>query len=272
MNGAGVPSKAAGVHGVQPAGRDGADRGPLDFRPLPFAVQLRHIAAMSDTVASYPLSFHGHRLEARPSGALFWPEQGLLVVSDLHLGKSERMARRGGSLLPPYETRETLSRLEAEVSATGAARIICLGDSFDDAAALDGLDAPDRLWLLRMMAGRDWIWIAGNHDAGPLDIAGSHRSEIREGGLVFRHIAEAGAQAEISGHYHPKARLAGRSWRCFACDPNRIILPAFGTYTGGLWCDDPALSDLMTKAAVAILCGGSSARAIPMPRASTKAR
>lgn len=239
---------------------------------MPFAPQLRHIAGMSDAIVSYHLTFHGHRLEARPSGALFWPERELLVVSDLHLGKSERMARRGGSLLPPYETRETLTRLETELEATGAARVICLGDSFDDSAALAGLDTPDRLWLLRMMAGRDWNWIAGNHDAGPLDIAGSHRSEIHEGGIVFRHIAEVGAQGEVSGHYHPKARLAGRSWRCFACDATRIILPAFGTYTGGLWCEDPALSSLMTKGAVAILCGGASARAIPMPRSSTKAR
>lgn len=227
---------------------------------------------MSDASPSYALTFQDQPLLARPSGALFWPARRLLVVSDLHLGKSERLARRGGALLPPYETRETLARLDAELEATGAARVICLGDSFDDAAALDGLDAPDRLWLLRMMAGRDWVWIAGNHDVGPIDIAGSHRAEVREAGLVFRHIAEPGARGEISGHYHPKARLAGRAWRCFIADDHRIILPAFGTYTGGLWCEDPALSSLMSSGALAILCGGTSARAMPMPRASTKRR
>jgi DNA ligase-associated metallophosphoesterase len=226
---------------------------------------------MSDPT-SHTLNFCDHRLEARPSGALFWPKMRLLVVSDLHLGKSERMARRGGALLPPYETRETLERLDGELEATGAQQVVCLGDSFDDAAALDGLDEPERIWLLRMMAGREWIWITGNHDAGPLDIAGSHRAEWRMEGLVFRHIAEAGARGEISGHYHPKARLAGRAWRCFAVDADRIILPAFGTYTGGLWCEDVALSSLFGARALAILCGGASARAIPMPRASTKGR
>lgn len=226
---------------------------------------------MSDASA-YTLTLNDHRLAARPSGALFWPDRGLLIVSDLHLGKSERMARRGGALLPPYETRETLARLDAELEATGAARVICLGDSFDDAAALDGMDEPDRIWLLRMMAGREWVWITGNHDAGPIDISGTHRAEVQEAGLVFRHIAEAGARGEISGHYHPKARLAGRAWRCFLADPARIILPAFGTYTGGLWCEDAALSSLMGTGALAVLCGGTSARAIPMPRPSTKGR
>ena len=202
----------------------------------------------------------------RPSGAAFWPAQNLLCVSDLHLGKSERMARRAGALLPPYEARDTLARLEAELEATGAGTVICLGDSFDDAASLDGMEDADRLWLARLIAGRDWIWIAGNHDAGPLEIAGSHRAEVRLGGLTFRHIAEPEADGEVSGHYHPKARLAGKAWRCFVADSKRLILPAFGTYTGGLWTHDPALTGLMGPDALAVLCGGQVARAIPMPR------
>lgn len=215
---------------------------------------------------SFALHLGKESLIARPSGALFWPERSLLCVSDLHLGKSERMARRAGTLLPPYEARDTLTRLEAEVEATGARSVICLGDSFDDGASLDGMDEGDRLWLTRLIAGRDWIWIAGNHDAGPLEIAGSHRAEVRMGGLVFRHIAEPGAHGEVSGHYHPKARLAGKAWRCFLADSTRLILPAFGTYTGGLWCHNPALAGLMQTGALAILCGGAAARPIPMPR------
>jgi uncharacterized protein len=215
---------------------------------------------------SLALTLAHESLIARPSGALFWSERGILCVSDLHLGKSERMARRGGALLPPYETRETLARLEAEIEATGARTVICLGDSFDDAASLDGLDESDRLWLTRLIAGRDWVWIAGNHDSGPLEIAGSHRAEVRLGGLVFRHIAEPGARGEVSGHYHPKARLAGKAWRCFLADSARLILPAFGTFTGGLWAQDPVLTGLMQPGALALLIGGTQTRAIPMPR------
>ncbi len=215
----------------------------------------------------HTFAFHGQTLHARPSGALYWPSERLLCVSDLHLGKSERLARRGGALLPPYETRDTLTRLDADLEATGARAVVCLGDSFDDTAALHGIEEPERLWLLRMMAGRDWVWIAGNHDAGPMDIAGTHRDEMQVDQITFRHIACSSARAEISGHYHPKARLAGRACRCFLIDAHRILMPAFGTYTGGLWAQDPALVGLMAPGTLAVLCG-QTARVIPMPRAS----
>ena len=207
-------------------------------------------------------------LHALPSGALFWPDAGLLCVSDLHLGKSERLARRGGALLPPYETQATLTRLDADLDATRATRVICLGDSFDDLDAAGTLPDAIRLWLARLMAGRDWTWIEGNHDAGPVDVGGSHRASLTLGSLTFRHIAIPGEMAEISGHYHPKARLGGTSRPCFLLDATRLILPAYGAYTGGLACTDPALSGLMGPRAIAILTG-SRAIAMPMPRSAT---
>lgn len=209
-------------------------------------------------------SLAGTDLAALPSGALFWPAEATLCVSDLHFGKSERLARRGGGLLPPYETRATLERLDADIEATGARRVICLGDSFDDLEALNGLDPSDQLWLTRLMAGRVWIWIEGNHDAGPIELGGSHRAELTLGPLAFRHIATA-KTPEISGHYHPKARLAGRAHRCFLIDALRVILPAYGAYTGGLWCQDPVLSGLMRPGALAVLTG-AAALPMPMPR------
>ena len=201
------------------------------------------------------------QLTALPSGALYWGDESLLIVSDLHLGKSERMARRGGALLPPYENRATLQKLDADIEATGARRILCLGDSFDDLTAADHLPEADHLWLTRLMAGREWIWVEGNHDAGPAAIGGTHRAEITLGGLAFRHVATA-ATPEISGHYHPKARLPGRSGPCFLIDAARVILPAYGAYTGGLWCDHPTLVALMQPRARAVLTG---ARCLVMP-------
>jgi hypothetical protein len=213
----------------------------------------------------YAFAFCGADLVARGSGALWWPERAMLVVSDLHLGKSERIARLGGASLPPYEALETLERLEAEIAACGAARVVCLGDSFDDRAAAEGL-APEIVdWLMRLQAGRDWIWVEGNHDPGPVALGGAHRAEVRAGPLVLRHIAEPEARGEVTGHYHPKARIASVSRRCFLVDEARLILPAFGTYTGGLRSDDPALAGLMGPGALAILTG-PVARAIPMPR------
>ncbi len=204
----------------------------------------------------------GETLHALPSGALYWPAQALLCVSDLHFGKSERLARRGGALLPPYETRATLEKLESDIDRTAPARVICLGDSFDDLAAADGLADEARLRLARLMAGRDWTWIEGNHDAGPVDIGGTHRATVTLGPLTFRHIADPAESGEISGHYHPKARIKGTSRPCFLLDANRLILPAYGTYTGGLRTDDAALQSLMQKGALAILTGH---RAIPAP-------
>lgn len=214
---------------------------------------------------SLALSFHGETLHLMPSGALFWPARHLLVVSDLHLGKSERLARRGGALLPPYETQATLERLDRALEATRARSVICLGDSFDDPDAARCLVDAARLWLTRLMAGRDWTWITGNHDPGPIALGGTHRATATLGGLTFRHIADPQETAEISGHYHPKARLAGQSRPCFLVDDARIILPAFGAYTGGLRCEDPALSGLMQKNARACLTGPRVLE-IPMPR------
>jgi DNA ligase-associated metallophosphoesterase len=218
----------------------------------------------------YRFDLAGDMLVARGSGALYRPADELLCVSDLHLGKADRIARRGGTMLPPYETADTLARLEAEIEATQARRVICLGDSFDDLIAAEDLPVDQRLWLTRLAAGRDWIWIAGNHDPAPLSLPGSHRAEVVTGPLTFRHIARPEAAAgEVSGHYHPKARLAlrGTSVRraCFLIDRTRAVLPAFGTYTGGLDCSAPVLAELMAPDALAVLTGPRPC-AVPMPR------
>jgi DNA ligase-associated metallophosphoesterase len=214
------------------------------------------------------------RLLALPSGALLDPAEGLLCVSDLHLGKSDRIARRQGLMLPPYETRATLDRLATDLAATGARRVICLGDSFDDPAAADSLTAAERDTILRLQAGRDWIWIAGNHDPGPVDLGGSHRDEIAIGGLTYRHQTIPGTTAEVSGHYHPKLALpgAGAAHACFLFDADRLILPAYGAYTGGLSATDPALRSLLSPRAHAILTGRRPILAPLPPAHGTRGR
>jgi DNA ligase-associated metallophosphoesterase len=203
----------------------------------------------------------GALLTARASGALWWEAERLLCVADLHLCRSERLARRGGALLPPYETAETLDRLGAEIAALAPATVLCLGDSFDDSAAGEALAAADAARLRALMAGRAWVWITGNHDPAPLALGGRYLDEIAIGPLAFRHAARAGAPAgEVSGHYHPKLRLPVRGGgvvrRCFLADDVRLILPAFGAYTGGLDAGHPALARLLRPGARAILTGG----------------
>nr|WP_252727054.1 ligase-associated DNA damage response endonuclease PdeM [Paracoccus sp. C2R09] len=207
------------------------------------------------------------RFQARASGALFWPERGWLILSDLHLGKSERMARRGGALLPPYETQETLDRVASEIEATDPAAIVSLGDGFDDDAA--GRALPDDICarLQAMAQGRDWIWVQGNHDPGPIcpRLPGAAVAQI-DGIPALRHEAAQGP--DISGHYHPCVRLGGTRRRCFLLGDGHLILPAFGAYTGGLPVDDPALRALVPKG-IAIACGP---RALPVPVGHSRRR
>jgi DNA ligase-associated metallophosphoesterase len=197
-------------------------------------------------IASRPsLNVAGVDLLADLSGALFWEEQSLLVVSDLHLEKGSSFAARG-VLLPPYDTVATLSRLAAVIARHDPRMVIALGDSFHDRSAHDRLSAPDREAILGLQARRDWIWIAGNHDpALPPDLGGVVASEVAIGPIAFRH-EPTGAAGEIAGHLHPKARVStrGRSMerRCFACDGMRAVMPSFGAYTGGLSIRDEAFA------------------------------
>lgn len=214
------------------------------------------------------IEFSGEILALQASGSLFWPRMEMLIVSDLHLGKSERIARRGGSLLPPYETTETLTRLSDDIARLNPAHVLCLGDSFDDTRAALDLEDAHRATISSLQAGRRWLWVEGNHDPGPVDLGGEYHAEYRTDGLVFRHIAATDARpGEISGHFHPKATIRATSRPCFLCDATRLILPAFGCYTGGLRWTTPALRGLFDAHATAYLTGRKII-AVPVPKAA----
>lgn len=208
--------------------------------------------------------FCGVSIEPRAAGTLWLPDTGTLVVSDLHLGKAERHARRSGRFWPPYDTAETLTRLEAEVAALSPVQVIALGDSFDDDRCADHLDEATRARLDAMVAARAWVWVTGNHDPAPTGLGGEAADAVTLGPLTFRHIAQEEESAEISGHYHPKASLRLRGKRvtrkCFLMDTSRLILPAFGTFTGGLDVFDVAFASLFDKDACVILTGSRALR------------
>ena len=205
-------------------------------------------------------------LHAEPTGALWIPDARTLVVSDLHLGKSDRIARRTGVLIPPYENTETLSRLADDIMRLSPDTVVCLGDSFDDLRGVDALDASHHATLMGLQAGRRWVWIEGNHDPGPVDLGGHHVAQHLIGDVALRHIASDGTP-EISGHYHPKYGVpgAGRQRACFVYDQDRLILPAYGAYTGGLSAAHPDVRALFGSHPIAVLTG---ARSIPLPLAT----
>jgi uncharacterized protein len=215
------------------------------------------------------LDVAGVSLVADISGALFWEEERLLVVSDLHLEKGSSFATRG-VLLPPYDTIATLSRLAAVIARHDPRMVIALGDSFHDRDAHDRLSAPDREALGAMQGRRDWVWISGNHDpALPSDLGGVVASEVAIGPIMFRH-EPTGASGEIAGHLHPKARVStrGRSMerRCFACDGERAVMPAFGAYAGGLSIRDVAFARLFGTSFLAHVLGDTKLHTIAASR------
>src|SRR4051812_9540010 len=196
------------------------------------------------------LDVAGVTLVADLCGALFWEDQSLLVVSDLHLEKGSSFAARG-VLLPPYDTVATLSRLAAVIARHDPRMVIALGDSFHDRTAHERLSSPDREAIAALQTRRDWIWISGNHDpALPSDLGGVIASEAAVGPIAFRH-EPTGAAGEIAGHLHPKARVTTRGRtlerRCFASDGARAVMPAFGAYTGGLNIRDAAFTRIFQK-------------------------
>ncbi|MEJ6397189.1 ligase-associated DNA damage response endonuclease PdeM [Yoonia sp. 208BN28-4] len=221
---------------------------------------------------AHVFKFAGVTLHALPSGALHIPDHAVLCVSDLHLGKSDRIARRSGTLIPPYENRETLDRLDQDIARTDPRVVICLGDSFDDLGAAHDLADENRITLARQQAGRTWIWIEGNHDPGPVDLGGTHRAEYAVGPVTFRHIATS-QNAEVSGHYHPKFGLpgTGRKRACFVYDAARLMMPAYGAYTGGLDAQHPEVARHFAADAVAVVTG-RTAIALPLCAAALPKR
>jgi DNA ligase-associated metallophosphoesterase len=206
-------------------------------------------AAREIQKAHATLSILGVDFIADPAGALFWREEGLLVVADLHFEKGSAFAARG-VFLPPYDTAATVARLARLIDSYGPRCVVALGDSFHDSRAGERLGAEDRRMIGALQLRRDWIWITGNHDRIlPRRLPGEALAELTIGDIVFRHEPVAGAgTGEIAGHLHPVARVAGRGSsvrrRSFVSNGARCVLPAFGAFAGGLNLVDPAFEPL----------------------------
>ncbi len=224
--------KAAMVTGA--ANRRNVMSMPL-LAPTPGPPEVLNVAAVS--------------LVADPAGAIYWSEEGLLAVADLHLEKGSSYARRG-VLLPPYDTAATLAALTQLVTRYQPKTVIALGDSVHDGGGPQRITPPDRCSLQALQRRRDWIWITGNHDPDPAPaLGGCFVATLSVGPLTFRHEpTESAAAGEIAGHLHPVARVAQRGKsirrRCFAGDGTRIVLPALGAFTGGLNVRDRAFAKL----------------------------
>ncbi len=227
------------------------------------ALALGHGRARQVPSSGCQVALAGEALSPLPGGALWWPRRRLLAVADLHLEKGSFYARRG-QFFPPYDTAATLARLAAVVAALDPRMIVALGDSFHDDGGPSRLAAGDREAIAKLQRGRDWVWIAGNHDTNiPRDLGGTHADVLTLDGLTFRHEPRAGAApGEIAGHLHPAALVAGRLGavrrRCFVGDGSRLVLPAFGAFTGGLNVLADAFAPLFRGSFAAFVLGRSA--------------
>lgn len=216
--------------------------------------------AKKRNVQSLSLNAPHERLVADCSGALVWPDEDLLVVADLHLEKGSSFARKG-SVIPPYDSRASIERLIEVLKRWSPKRVISLGDSFHDPDGCDRLSQHDRETIKNATSRLDWIWISGNHDpAPPSDLGGRSADEVTIGDITFRHLPSLHAErTEIAGHLHPKAKVKARGRKvsrpCFVSDHRRVLLPAFGCYTGGLNVLSPAVATLFPDDYRAYLLG-----------------
>jgi len=204
----------------------------------------------------------GQRLLLDAAGALYEPRAGALVVADLHLEKGSSFARRG-MMLPPYDTAATLARLTQAVMRWRPRVVVALGDSFHDRDASERLSAEDATRIAALQAGRDWIWIAGNHDPQiSARVGGERHDEMRLGALTLRHEPSSReAYGEIAGHLHPVAVIGGRR-RAFVTDGTRLLAPAFGAYAGGLNLHHPAIARLFSGRRIAHVLGRDGVYAV----------
>lgn len=209
----------------------------------------------------------GVEVLCRPAGSLWLEAWRALIVADLHLEKGSAYAERG-QMLPPFDTRETLDRLEAEVAKSQPAILVFLGDTFHDGAGEARLAPADGRRLAALAEGRTLVWVVGNHDAeGPRELPGEVVTGLSLCGLTFLHEPTTSAGAgEVAGHLHPCAKVRSRGGavrrRCFVTDGERLILPAFGTYAGGLNICDAAFAPHLARPPLAAVLGADRVHAV----------
>lgn len=252
-------SKRVGLGSSLRPGEEGIALGETPTRDA-----LQALSPSLSSAGKQGIALCGAQFVADCSGALYWPAEAALLVADLHLEKGSSLASRG-VMLPPYDTRETLARLAEVIGRFDPARVIALGDSFHDTDGARRIAGDDLDCLRGLQKGRAWTWILGNHDPQISPIAGGTFQDVLTiGALTLRHEPARGpATGEIAGHLHPTARLArnGASIRrpCFIGNESRLVMPAFGAFTGGLNVLDAAFRPLFAGTGFTVLMLGDGA-------------
>ncbi len=199
----------------------------------------------SFAVESAAFALYGER-------AAYWPAADALLIADLHLGKGE-VFRRAGLAVPRGGTAVDLARLAALLTATGATRLLILGDVLHGALHEDAAWREDWQAFRDLHAALQVEAVVGNHDRAlrPVEASARHRLPggsaalgltLREDGAVERGVALCHEPEQappgvpsLCGHRHPAASVPGLGrlpafwWRAA---PHQLVLPAFSAFTG----------------------------------------
>lgn len=200
-----------------------------------------------------PFKFANQLWFADGRHVLFWPRKNTLIVSDLHFGKGQSL-NRYGNFIPTHDTASTLMFLQKVIQDYQPAHVIALGDSFHDKHVVQDMGDTDNeklTWLCQRMSR--WTWILGNHDEDMPHIwPGEYKTSLTSEGVAFLHEPESEPTYQIVGHFHPKYKVCLRgtsvSGRCFVKDNHTLIMPSFGSYTGGLSIEDVAIRQVFDSA------------------------
>ena len=192
------------------------------------------------------INFGNNTLQLHHNRTILWREENILVVSDLHLEKGSSY-KLSGQFIPPYDTKDTLERLKKIIDKVKPNLLILLGDIFHDKYSLKRMNDTDKKLFNDIISKIKTIFVEGNHDANTLDLNRSTHKFYEKNNLFFKHIFSNEKKLEISGHYHPSVSIKHKGIKlrcpCFIVSKNKIILPSFGKYTGGLDLKEEAFSN-----------------------------
>lgn len=212
------------------------------------------------------INLGGQQFVLNHEGILFWPEENIAVASDLHLEKGSHFALHG-QLIPVHDSVETLRVLLSALEIFGMEKLILLGDTFHDQQGYDRMNNKARNLFKKLCESHEVIWIKGNHDGAFVPPHVGDFEEFKVRNMTFRHEATKDDHHEISGHYHPKANIKYKGARisrsCFIEDGTRMIMPAFGKFTGGFDIREDAIAQFFPKDFTAHLLGKDSIYSIP---------
>ena len=208
------------------------------------------------------IEFADQKFHLLPSGGIFWQDEEILILADLHLEKGSGF-REQNNFLPPYDTQETLSLLQETIKNLSPKKVLLLGDSMHDSQSFHRMPLHLKKYLEAIMVESDLVWIRGNHDATIRGFPWALSNVFIAKAITFRHEMQVGFKGpEISGHFHPVGQIKFKgvklTGRCFLLSEEKLIIPAFGTYTGGLNIKNAALSKVLTQKSKVFLIVSSS--------------